>query len=215
MSAATLTPPPVGPSSAQTVARPRSRRGRYHRLSVADYHAMIAAGILKSGAKVKLVEGLLVRMPMSRNPPHDGSLGLLEDRLRRLLPDGWVVRGQKAVTLPTGEPEPDVCVAVGPLDRDLAHHPGPAEIGLVCEVSDTTLRTDHGPKLRDYARAGIPVYWVVNLVSGEVEVYTDPHTPARRRPKYRSLATYTAGQAVPVLLAGLAVGAVAVSDILR
>lgn len=210
MSATAAAPPPV------TTARPTpARRGRLHRLSVAQYHAMIDAGILKSGTKVELVEGLLVRMPMSRNPPHDGSLGLLEDRLRRLLPDGWVLRGQKAVTLPTGEPEPDVCVTVGPLDRYLDHHPGPAEIGLVCEVSDTTLRTDRRLKLRDYARAGIPAYWVVNLQSGEVEVYTDPHTPARRRPKYRSLVTFAAGQSVPVVLAGVPVGTVPVSDILR
>ena len=31
------------------------------------------------------------------------------------------------------------------------------------EVADTTLRTDMGRKLRIYAEAGIPEYWVVDL----------------------------------------------------
>ena len=74
--------------------------------------------------------------------------------LRRLLATGWVVRGQKAITLPRGEPEPDVCVVVGPFERYHDYHPLPAEIGMVCEVSDTTLRNDRGLKLRSYARAG-------------------------------------------------------------
>lgn len=224
MTAATITPPPAvvpAPPPPATAAppppvlRPPLRRGRFHRLTVAQYHRMIDAGILKSGAKVELVEGLLLRMPMSRNPPHDGTLGLVEGLLRAVLPAGWVVRGQKAVTLTAGEPEPDAAVVLGPDERYLDHHPGPAEIGLVVEVADTTVRKDRGPKLRGYARAGIPVYWIVNLVSREIEVYIDPHTPAKKRPRYRAFTIYGAGQAVPVVLAGATLGTIAVSDVIR
>jgi Uma2 family endonuclease len=186
-----------------------------YRLSVSQYHAMIDAGVLKPGAKVELVEGLLIRKPMTRKPIHDATIDLLGDRLRGLLPPAWIARDQKALTLVRGEPEPDLAVVLGPYGRYLDHHPAPAEIGLVIEVSDTTLRTDRGPKLVSYARAGIPVYWVVNLVAGEVEVHTDPHAPAKRRPKYRSRTVYLPGQVVPVVLAGAAVGTLAVSDIIR
>lgn len=210
MSATVVAPPPV-----TTVQPAPVRRGGLHRLSVAQYHAMIDAGILKPGAKVELVEGLLLRKPMTRKPPHESTMDLAEHHLRALLPAGWFIRSQRAVTLPSGEPEPDIAVVLGPVDRYADHHPHPGEIGLVVEVADTSVRVDRGPKLRDYARAGIPAYWVVNLKSGEVEVYADPHTPARNRPKYRTSVTFAAGQSIPVVLAGGVVGSIPVSDILR
>ncbi len=219
MSAATITPPPVGapvaPRAKSATAPPTGRPSRLHRLSVAQYHQMIDAGILKPGAKVELVEGLLLRKPMTRKPPHDGTMDLVEARLRALLPAGWFIRSQRATGLPQGEPEPDIAVVVGTEERYLDHHPAPAEIGIVVEIADTSVRIDRGYKLRGYARAGLPVYWIVNLASGEIEVYTDPHKPARRRPKYRTLATFVAGQSVPVVLAGATLGNIAVSDVIR
>lgn len=213
MTTAAIAPPPAATPHAP--APSSGRRGRLHRLSVAQYHTMIDAGILKPGAKVELVEGLLLRKPMTRKPIHDATIDLLGDRLRGLIPAAWIVRDQKALTLVRGEPEPDLAVVLGPYGRYLDHHPAPAEIGFVVEVSDTTLHTDRGLKLRNYARAGIPVYWVVNLVAGEVEVYADPHAPAKRRPKYRSMTAYLPGQAVPVILGGAVAGAIPVSDIIR
>lgn len=215
MSAATITPPPATPSVAPAPPSVPRRRSRLHRLSVAQYHAMIDAGVLKPGAKVELVEGLLVRKPTTRKPPHDATLDHLQDLIRPLLPPAWRVRCQMAVSLPKGEPEPDIAVVLGSASRYDDHQPGPAEIGLVCEVSDTTVRTDRGLKLRNYARAGVPVYWLVNLAAGEVEVYADPHAPAERRPKYRSKTVYIPGQAVPVIVGGAALGTIPVSDIIR
>jgi Uma2 family endonuclease len=46
------------------------------------------------------------------------------------------------------------------------------------EVADVTLRRDRGPKLRSYARAGIPTYWIVNVKARQVEVYTSPEGSA-------------------------------------
>lgn len=45
---------------------------------------------------------------------------------------------------------------------------------LLCEISDTTLADDRGPKLRAYARAGIPEYWILDLVGGTLEVCRGP-----------------------------------------
>jgi hypothetical protein len=44
----------------------------------------------------------------------------------------------------------------------------------VIEVSDTTRAKDRGRKKEAYGWSGIPVYWIVNLVDGQVEVYTPP-----------------------------------------
>src|SRR5262244_3685277 len=70
------------------------------------------------------------------------------------------------------EPEPDVAVVDGPLDAYQHHHPTTAD--LVVEVSETSLRYDRSHKAVLYARAGIPTYWIVDLVNDCVEVHTDP-----------------------------------------
>ena len=51
-----------------------------------------------------------------------------------------------------------------------------------------------------YARAGIPEYWVVNLVDRQVEVYTRPTGPGAVTPAYASRQDYPAGAAVPLTL---------------
>jgi Uma2 family endonuclease len=72
------------------------------------------------------------------------------------------------------EPEPDVIVRRGEL-RDYDRRKATAEdLALVVEVSLTSLLMDRGEKLRIYAAAGIPVYWIVNLNSRTIEVYTNP-----------------------------------------
>jgi Uma2 family endonuclease len=59
--------------------------------------------------------------------------------------------------------------------RDYAtRHPRPEAVLLVVEVSDTTPRYDQETKARDYAIAGIPEYWIVNLPERLLEVRRDP-----------------------------------------
>jgi Uma2 family endonuclease len=77
-------------------------------------------------------------------------------------------------------------------------------------VSEATLVRDQNEKLPAYARGGIPVYWIVNLVDRQVEVYSDPGPDG-----YRSIQVFTPGQLVPVMLDGRLIGHVAVDDILR
>src|SRR6266511_3059274 len=54
------------------------------------------------------------------------------------------------------EPEPDVAVVEPRDDFYAGAHPTPAEILLIVEVADTSLRYDRLRKVPDYARAGIP-----------------------------------------------------------
>ena len=55
-----------------------------------------------------------------------------------------------------------------------AGHPGPADVLLLIEVSDTTLDFDRNEKLPRYAVAGIPEAWLVNRRDNRIEAYTDP-----------------------------------------
>ena len=72
------------------------------------------------------------------------------------------------------EPEPDLCVVRGESDDYTDRHPGPGDIALIVEVAESSLSRDRGEKGENYGRAGIPVYWIVNLVDRRLEVYSNP-----------------------------------------
>ena len=98
--------------------------------------------------------------------------------------------------------------------RDLRdRQPSPEEVVLVVEVADSTLATDQGAKKRVYARAGILVYWIANLVEGRFEVYTEPTGPAEQ-PDYRQRQDYGPDDEIPVVLDGAEVGRLPVVDLL-
>ena len=46
---------------------------------------------------------------------------------------------------------------------------------LLIEVADSTLNFDRRVKLLIHAEAGIPEYWIVNLVYDRTDVFRDPH----------------------------------------
>jgi Uma2 family endonuclease len=182
------------------------------RFSVDEYHRMIQAGILDEDDPVELLEGYVV-LKMPRNPPHDTALQLVRKRIEALLQPGWDTRIQSAVTLPDSEPEPDVAVVRGDERTYATRHPGPADVGLLVEVSDSTLQRDRDDKGRIYARAGIPAYWIVNLIDRQVEVLSGPSGPAPT-PAYVQRQVFPGGTAVALVLDGNVIGAVAVQSLL-
>ncbi len=156
-----------------------------HRFTVAEYQQMIRAGILTDADAVELLEGFIVAK-MPRNPPHDAILSRLINKiLSPRLPGGWFCRGQSAIQTDASQPEPDVAVVRGEEFDYLGRHPVPGDMALVVEVADSTVERDRDVKGPIYARAGVPVYWIVNLPDRRVEVYRDPTGPAVE-PAYRS-----------------------------
>ncbi len=137
---------------------------------------MIRAGVLTKDDRVELLEGYLV-LKMAHDPAHDGTLDLVKGVIPTVLPIGWFLRVQQTVSLADSNPEPDIAVVRGSFRSFLARHPGPADIALIVEVSNSSLDRDLDDKARVYARAGIPVYWVVDVVNGTVEVFEQPSGP--------------------------------------
>src|SRR5262245_8433824 len=184
----------------------------FRRFSVAEYHRLTEIGILTEDDNLELIEGYLIHK-MSRNPPHDGTLHRTLKRLTRALPAGWDLRAQSAITLSDSGPEPDRGVVRGDAGGYMSHHPVAADVGLVLEVSDSSLDGDRLDKGRIYARAGIPIYWVVNIPDQQVEVYTAPSgsTPT---PAYGQRDDYRPGAQLPFQLAGVLVATLAVQDLL-
>ncbi len=184
----------------------------FRKFTLDEYHKMIETGVLVDGEPYELLEGHLV-LKMSRGIPHDRAIQALTKRFVRMVPNGWDVRTQCAITLTNGsEPEPDFALVRGDEKTFADHHPGPSEIGLLIEISDSSLAIDRHDKGRIYARADIPVYWVVNVPEKLVEVYTQP-TGTGDAAAYTKREDYAPGSAVPVVLDGAQVGTVSVSDI--
>ncbi len=182
------------------------------RFSVAEYHKLIEIGILTEDDNLELLEGYLVHK-MSRNPPHDAAIQKIMKKLFRLLPPDWDLRVQSAITLSTSEPEPDLAIVRGDESNYVARHPGPADIGLVIEVADATLTGDRVDKGRIYAQAGIPCYWIVNLVDRQVEMYTSPSSAATT-PAYGQRQDFTISDDITLTLDGATVATIAVRDLL-
>jgi Uma2 family endonuclease len=144
-----------------------------YRLSVEQYHEMAEAGILTTEDRVELIEGILVKK-MTIYPLHAFAVESLADRIKALAIAGWCYRSQQPITLAGSEPEPDGALVRGDQADYCEQHPAPPNIGIVVEVAESSLRRDRGIRKRMYAKAAIPVYWIVNLVDKVVEVYASP-----------------------------------------
>ncbi len=107
-------------------------------------------------------------------------LALLISRLQRLLATlsesaGFYLRIQLPVTLSEfNASEPDIAVVRGTGEDYADRHPGPADLVLVIEVSDSLVGTDRATKQRLYATAGVTRYWLVNVAESQVEDYEQP-----------------------------------------
>ena len=208
-------------TTSTTTAGPRFKAdAAFFTITGDKYDEWVRDGVLGEDDKIELLEGYLVlKMPI--NPPHDNAVSVLATLLVRMNLPGWMVRSQGTAKLSESRPEPDVALARGDRRTFANRHPEPADFGLVVEVSDSSLARDEQDKTRIYARDSIPVYWVVNLVDRRVEVFTDPTgpdppagLPGGPDPHYRARQDYPAGTAVPVILDGVAVGAIPVDELL-
>jgi Uma2 family endonuclease len=149
------------------------------RFTVHDYHRMGEAGILREDDRVELIEGELVEMT-AIGTRHFSCVNRLNRLLVMNVGDEAIVSVQNPVRLNEyTEPQPDLTV-IRPRDYRLSL-PGPEDVLLLIEVSDTTLAYDRGVKLPLYARAGIREIWIVDLAGETIGRHTDPSGEGYRR----------------------------------
>ena len=141
------------------------------RLRRAEYDRLIDLGMFL-GERIELLDGLLV-VAEPQNSPHMATVIHVAEVLRAAFGPGWHARVQGPLALDdASEPEPDIAMVRGrPLDYAGEH---PATAPLVVEVANSSLRLDRRIKAGLYARAGVPEYWIVNLVEGVLEVHRNP-----------------------------------------
>ncbi len=142
------------------------------RFTVYDYHRMAEAGILHEDDRVELIEGEIVEMT-AIGTRHFTCVNTLTRLLVSLAGNEAIVSVQNPVRL-DGQTEPQTDLAIIRARDYRRSLPGPEDVLLLIEVSDTTLAYDRDVKLPLYARAGIPEGWIVDLSNGVVERHTNP-----------------------------------------
>lgn len=142
--------------------------------TVEEYHRMGEVGILKAHDRVELIRGEIVEMsPIGRR--HAAFVDNLTELLVTRLAGRAIVSVQNPVVVAAdSEPQPDL--------KLLRRRPVPykdaeataADVLLVIEVAETSLRYDRTVKLALYAETGVPEYWLVDAGAEAIEVYRGP-----------------------------------------
>lgn len=165
----------------------------HRRFTVEEYHRMAETGVLSRDERLELIRGA-VREMSPKNRPHviasrrvfNILVKALEGRASVYKEDPLVLRELDS------EPEPDVLVCSNP-DFE-AYGTELTTPLLVVEVAESSLTGDLGDKAKLYAEAGIPEYWVVNLVDRVLVVFREP-----RDGSYQSRSTLLPGANVTPL----------------
>ena len=158
---------------------------RTPRLTRLEYEALVERGTLDEDDRIELLDGRLV----FREPPgsrHAAACLRIRIALDRAFGRGYHVRPQFPIALDdASEPEPDIAVVRGRIEDYLDAHP--TSPVLVVEVASSSLARDRDGKGPLYARAGVPDYWIVNLLGNVLEVHRDPERAPAGRWRYRTV----------------------------
>jgi Uma2 family endonuclease len=132
-------------------------------------------GILPPDARVELIEGEIIDMPPIASR-HAGTVERIAAVLRDAISPKAMVRTQQPIALDKhSEPQPDIAVVRRRSDYYESHHPVPADVLLIVEVADATLRYDKRVKAPLYAKHLIPEIWIVDVERRRLTRYRDPH----------------------------------------
>jgi Uma2 family endonuclease len=134
------------------------------------------------------------------------------------LPDDWSLWPESTVVLdPTNALLPDFAVVRSGnlLGRATPErYPEAGDVGLLIEVAVTRLHDDLTTALELYARAGIPVYWVIDVPGRRILVHTEPRV-VDGNGEYARVETFRPGQFLPLVLDGQEVALIPFDELLR
>jgi Uma2 family endonuclease len=142
--------------------------------TVEEYYKMAEAGIIQEDASTELLEGEVIEVGVM-GPRRAAAVNRADRFLTPVFHDHALVRVQLPIRLNEfSEPQPDISIVELSLDFYERRHPVPAEVLLVLEISDTSLRYDRDLKLPACAAARIPEVWIEDLTTQTLWVFRDP-----------------------------------------
>ncbi len=161
--------------------------------TVDEYYRMAETGILGPEDRVELIDGEIIQMsPIGYR--HVTCVNLITDLFTSLFRGRAIVSVKNPLRLSNyTEPEPDIVLLKFQPDFYRDRRFTAADVLLVIEVSDTSLRYDRDTKLSRYATACVPETWIVNLEDDELLIYRDPAANA-----YTSSLTFRRGDILSV-----------------
>jgi Uma2 family endonuclease len=164
-----------------------------YRLTVEQYYKMAEVGILKEDQRTELIEGEIIEMS-AIGTKHAICVSNLSEILTLRTIQIAHVRQQNPVHLSDrSEPQPDIALVKRPSSLYVDCHPKAADIFLLIEVSDSTLKYDREIKIPLYAKAGIPEVWIANIEEQVFEVYKSPN-----QDHYEQVKLYGKGELIPM-----------------
>jgi Uma2 family endonuclease len=167
---------------------------------------MVEEGILDEDERLELLDGELVVMS-PQNPRHAALAAKLQRLVAAVAPPDTHLRLHSPVAAgPDSLPEPDLALVRGQAEDYLDRHPEGGDILLVVEIAATRQAAGR-LKVRIYGRAGVPVYWLLDLSREQLEVHTKPQPGGG----YRESRIAEAGESVAVQGTG---AELAVADLL-
>ena len=154
-------------------------------IAVADYHRMGEAGVFEDDERVELIEGEIYVMPPI-GQRHASIVDRLTERFVLACSGQAIVRVQNPLTLgELSEPQPDISLLRRREDFYAGVPQSAADVLLVVEVADSSLRHDRDVKLGLYARHGVPEVWLIDVRGRRLLRFRDPQPDG-----YRSESTH-------------------------
>jgi Uma2 family endonuclease len=155
------------------------------RFSTEKYLQMVAAGVLGPEDKVELIGGVIVDMSPAGIPHNHFLINIVELFSPLLATHRIAVQA----TLPLGVGQvfdPDFMLLRRTAQGYKHRYPQPADVLLLIEAAESSLRRDREVKLPVYAAAGIQEYWIADLDREQVLVHRDPAGEV-----YRTVSTHS------------------------
>jgi Uma2 family endonuclease len=162
--------------------------------TVDEYYRMAEAGILTEENRTELISGEILEMS-AMGARHRAAV----NRASHFLIPLFGEKAQVSIQLPVrldefNEPQPDICFLSPRRDFYESTHPGPSDVFMILEISDTSLHYDRDVKLEVYAGARIREVWIEDLVSQSLMIFRDPSTKM-----YKTSLTFCRGDVVSLL----------------
>jgi Putative restriction endonuclease len=157
-----------------------------------------SAAETRAGSDVELIEGTTVKK-LTRSLWHDAAHERAAEIIGQLVPLHWQMLTAHQLVAADSRTEPDLLIIRGRLNETSNEPASPEDVPWVMEIADASLVFDRRTKRRIYARAAIPIYWLLNLPDRQLEVHSNPSGPVPM-PDYQEQRVYRLGENVAFVL---------------
>ena len=159
---------------------------------------MKTAAEIRAGSDSELIEGSVAKK-MTRSLWHDAAHERAADVIGQLVPSHWQMLLSHPLVMSENRTEPDLLIVRGRLNENAGESASPQDVPWLMEIADASLVFDRRVKRRIYARAAIPIYWLLNLPDRQLEVQSNPSGPVPM-PDYQEHRIYRFDEKIPFVL---------------